>query len=172
MKEDKVFFLPKAGDSFSILDTFLTLSKRVIILTIICKIDCQGNRHLATDETVRLKPVFMINNRLRYRENAGAVNTSGKRGTESAATHLIFSCILAHFFYTHTLTYVRARYTKLVNHNIQRMYTYICTCIYIYREPKRPYERWQVALSNVKYFVFKTILIKRTRQRQTLALCF
>lgn len=116
MKKDKVFSLPKAGDSFSILDTFLTLSKRVIILTIICKIDCQGNRHLAADETVRLKPVFMINNRLIYIENAGAVSTSGKRGIESAAARLIFSCILAHFFYTHT--HVRTRYMKLVNHNI------------------------------------------------------
>lgn len=72
--------------------------------------------HLATDETVQLKPVFKINNRLIYIENAGAVSTSGKRGIESAAARLIFSCILAHFFYTHT--HVRTRYMKLVNHNI------------------------------------------------------
>lgn len=40
--------------------------------------DSKGNRHLATDKTVQLKPVFMINNRMIYIEKAGAVNTNVK----------------------------------------------------------------------------------------------
>jgi len=83
------------------LDTFLALYKRVRILTVICKTDCQGNRHLATDKTVPLNPAFTINNRMIYIEKAGAVNASGQMRTGNAAAHLVFSYTLAHFFYRH-----------------------------------------------------------------------
>ena len=87
----------------------------------------------------------MINNRMTHMEKAGAVNTSVKIWTGNAAAHLIFSYILAQFFYTHAYicknTYL---YKSLVNHNVDlcihmcfihtHARTHTCVCLYTERE--------------------------------------